>query len=305
MIETTTKGHDNLISLFGDEARLGSLADVAEQDTAAYFLTDSHGYRYVLAHLLPEGNFLSFHDAYEQLPGASDIPVQLGHIGSRRHQLPSDPRTTEQFIGAGSNYRTVRIRCCELDRQDNRATWSFALQADEAVSGRLDDTLTDVDTSAEIWTELLRNLIGWEEDVADDRGKEQLDAMLRATFEVDPVEDGIQHPAEEIIADALGSNKDQRVLEWLKALCMDASQPSYAASVLRCLGRHDHVGTSSWRVGLLRDGLAADSVEIRDAAVQAAESWADSDFIEVLRSHTEPESWLQQYIFDVVDDLSE
>ena len=34
--------------------------------------------------------------------------------------------------------------------------------------------------------------------------------------------------------------------------------------------------------GLVRDGLAMDSVEIRDAAIQAAESWGDSELLDVL-----------------------
>ncbi len=114
----------------------------------------------------------------------------------------------------------------------------------------------------------------------------------------------MEHPAEEIIGEALRSAEDERVLDWLRDFCADAAQPSFAASALRCLGRHDYVGTASWRVGLLRDGLAMASVEIRDAAVQAAESWGDSGFIEVLQSHSEPEPWLRQYIFDVVDDLA-
>ena len=112
------------------------------------------------------------------------------------------------------------------------------------------------------------------------------------------------HPAEEIIGEALRSPEAESVLDWLRDFCTDDAQPSFAASALRCLGRDDYVGTTSWRVGLVRDSLSMDSVEIRDAAVQAAESWGDSDFIEVLRSHTEPEPWLRQYILDVVDDLA-
>ena len=119
-----------------------------------------------------------------------------------------------------------------------------------------------------------------------------------------PLEDGMQHPAEEIIADELESRKSQRVLEWLRDFCMDASQPSFAASVLRCLARQDNVGTVAWRVGLVREGLAMQSVEIRDAAVQATETWGDSNLLEVLRSHTEKEPWLRQYISDVIDDLA-
>ena len=55
----------------------------------------------------------------------------------------------------------------------------------------------------------------------------------------------------------------------------------------------------------MRDALALDDVEIRDAAVQAAELWGDREILLVLKSHSEPESWLRDYIFDVIDDLGE
>ena len=47
---------------------------------------------------------------------------------------------------------------------------------------------------------------------------------------------------------------------------MPSTQPVFAASVLRCLGRQEYLGTSSWRSELVRDALALDDVEIRDAA---------------------------------------
>ena len=140
--------------------------------------------------------------------------------------------------------------------------------------------------------------------VVDDRGRERFATKLWASFEDNPFEDGMDHPAEGIIAETLRSAKGQRVLEWLGTFSTDASQPSFAASVLRCLGRHGSVGTVPWRVGLVRDGLTMDSVEIRDAAVQAAESWGDTDLLDVLGLHSEPEPWLRQYIVDVIDDLA-
>ena len=42
---------------------------------------------------------------------------------------------------------------------------------------------------------------------------------------------------------------------------------------------------------------------MRDAAVQAAESWGDLGMREVLSSHTEAVPWLRAYIEDVVEDL--
>ena len=113
------------------------------------------------------------------------------------------------------------------------------------------------------------------------------------------------HPAERILAEALRSAGDRPVFEWLRSFSRDAAQPSFAASVLRCLGRQKRPGTDSWRVALVRGGLAAGDVEIRDAAVQAAESWGGSDMRNILESHSEQEPWLRDYIRDVIDDLGE
>ena len=128
---------------------------------------------------------------------------------------------------------------------------------------------------------------------------------LHAAFETQPLEDGMHHKAEDIIEKALQSGEDARILEWLRDFSLDAIQPVFAASVLRCLGRQEHLGTSSWRSELVRDALALDDVEIRDAAVQAAELWDDREILPVLKSHSEPELWLRDYISDVINDLGE
>lgn len=46
-----------------------------------------------------------------------------------------------------------------------------------------------------------------------------------------------------------------------------------------------------------------ENVEMRDAAVQARESWRERDLIDALRTHPEPEPWLREYIQDVIDEL--
>ncbi len=141
--------------------------------------------------------------------------------------------------------------------------------------------------------------------LVEDREQARLAVELRATFEADPLEDGMDHPAEQILSKALRSTEDQPVLKWLRNFSLDAAHPSFAASVLRCLGRQTYPGTGSWRAGLVRDGLTMDDVEIRDAAVQAAELWGGPDMQNVLESHSEPEPWLRNYIRDVIDDLDE
>lgn len=133
----------------------------------------------------------------------------------------------------------------------------------------------------------------------------QLSIRLLEAFETDPLESGIDHPAEQIITKALQSLENRQIFEWFKNFCLDVERPSFAASVLRCLGRQTNLGTYSWRAELVRGGLAVDDVEIRDTAVQAAELWGDQDLVGILKSHHESESWLREYILDVINDLGE
>ena len=144
-----------------------------------------------------------------------------------------------------------------------------------------------------------------QQTLVEDQEQAQLATRLWASFDIDSLEDGMFHPSEQIIADALCSMEEQQVLNWLMALSLDAGHPSFSASVLKCLGRQPNPGTNSWRARLVREGLAMDDVEIRDAAAQAAELWGDLELVEVLESHSEPESWLQDYIRDIIGDLRE
>ena len=143
-----------------------------------------------------------------------------------------------------------------------------------------------------------------EANVQDDR-RAQLACRLNAAFETEPVEDGMDHPAEEIIKEAWLSPGEARVVEWLLGFCLEAEHPNFAASVLRCLGRQVRPGTDSWRTVLVRSALKMDDAEIRDAAVQAAESWGGQDMRSELISHHEPLPWLRRYVRDVIEDLRE
>ena len=139
----------------------------------------------------------------------------------------------------------------------------------------------------------------------EDRERKRFVFRLWSAFEADPFEDGMYHPAEEIIEEALRSRKSQRVLEWLSDFPLDAGHPSFSSQVLRCLSRQTHPGTAAWRTELVRDALTMEDIDIRDAAIQAAESWGGAEFVDVLMSHTEPVPWLQDYIREVIDNLRE
>ena len=131
----------------------------------------------------------------------------------------------------------------------------------------------------------------------------KLAISLSSAFEAEPFENGMDHPADQIIENALRSTRDERILEQFGALCLDIEHPSFASSILRCLGRQTDIGNADWRAGLVRDALATDDIEVRDAAVHAAESWGGGEIVDILISHNEPEPWLRDYIREVIDDL--
>ena len=144
-----------------------------------------------------------------------------------------------------------------------------------------------------------------EQVLVEESERERLAYRLRSAFGIEPFENGMDHPADQIIENALRSSGSQRILDWLGAFSLDTECPNFASSVLRCLGRQIHIGTAAWRAELVRNALATDDIEIRDAAVQAAESWGGLEVVNVLMLHSEPESWLQEYILEVIDDLQE
>ena len=126
---------------------------------------------------------------------------------------------------------------------------------------------------------------------------------LHASFDTEPLEDGMDHPAEQVIATALESEDRDTALLWISSACLESESPAFAAATFLCAARQPEIGTAAWRAGLVRGGLASDHIELRDAAIQAAESWGDPGLRQVLAAHAEPVSWLDEYRRGVVDDL--
>lgn len=140
---------------------------------------------------------------------------------------------------------------------------------------------------------------------ADERGRRRLRDRLATSFESEAIADGMDHPAERVLTAALGSEDRNVVLRWIKRICLDSTRPTLAAGVFLCVARQPGAGTAAWREELVRGGLGADDVDVRDAAIQAAEHWRDSGLRPILAAHSEPVSWLDEYRRGVVDDLGE
>jgi len=128
---------------------------------------------------------------------------------------------------------------------------------------------------------------------------------LNASFEATPLQDGMDHPAEDIISDAVRSIDDKSLFKWFSIVCLDTKYPTFSASILRCIGRQIHIGTDSWRTELVGKALTVDDVEIRDAALNVAEFWGSQRMRNMLagKVETEPIQWLRDYMQDVIEDL--
>ena len=131
----------------------------------------------------------------------------------------------------------------------------------------------------------------------------QLERQLWTAFDAEPLEDGVTHPAEQIIEGFVRNARDAP--DRLAELALDDASPAFAASVLRCLSRVAGVGSANWRANLVRDALGSRETQMRDAALQAAEEWGDPSLRPILRSHVsrEPVTWLRVAAQDVIEEM--
>ena len=136
----------------------------------------------------------------------------------------------------------------------------------------------------------------------DTATRRQLESRLWWAFESEPLEDGMDHPAERLLAEHLARYPNASIHEWIRGWCTDTTNGTFAASVLQCIARQTRPGTAPWRAELVRGGLAAPHVEMRDAAAKAADSWGDTELLPILEGHSEPVPWLADFIRDVVTD---
>ena len=294
---------EELASLFEGKVTSHNTEFMDRRNPTPHVLLDGFGSQSVPYPASRHNVFLSYQRTDETLFSVSMTHSSVSPVGTLWPRVPNARGLIGRRPAGDSDYCLVWDYSYDLNLQGGMPG-AYTPLTGEAGSTH-DKVLADLMAAPVRESSALFDLLAeWQEVTIHRRGRERFADRLRASFEFDSVEDGMEHSAEEIISEALRSAEDERVLDWLRAFCTDAAQPSFAASTLRCLGRHDYVGTTSWRVGLVRDSLAFDSVEVRDAAIQAAESWGDSDFVEVLRSHIEPEPWLRQYILDVVGDLA-
>lgn len=128
-----------------------------------------------------------------------------------------------------------------------------------------------------------------------------IENQLETALEADPIEDGYSHPAEALLEKVL-RDFGCHAGNWLiSLLSSDSWSASFKSGLLRLLSRQKPL-TERWRYRAIQLGLSSAIIELRDAAVQAAESWDDASVIQLLQTHRESCSWLADYISRIIQE---
>jgi hypothetical protein len=119
-------------------------------------------------------------------------------------------------------------------------------------------------------------------------------------IEAEPVEDGMNHPAEAELNAFLGRHGADGFLD---ATLKSKLSPTIVASLLRLLGRAEVDRFEDYEP-VLRAALASPDLKIRDAAIQTIELWENSESVDLLGDHVESCPWLAEHITRVARELS-
>lgn len=121
----------------------------------------------------------------------------------------------------------------------------------------------------------------------------------------DPLEDGITHPAEQVIEESLSYDVSE-TCDWLSTALVDYydTRPSIGAAILRCIGRLEFAQVGDWGMRVADDALQHHDIEVREAAIRALEAWGGTEAVEMLSNHSDSEDWLNDYTQQVILDLS-
>lgn len=138
------------------------------------------------------------------------------------------------------------------------------------------------------------------------RKYESFKDLLVARLIDEPIEDGVSHPAEQLIAQALRDNA--RVChDWISEALVEQyrTHPSLGASILRCVGRLRFEQVRGWGLRVVDDALGEQDVEVREAAVRALEAWGGTECLELLERHVDSVPWVNEYVRQVIMDITE
>ena len=125
---------------------------------------------------------------------------------------------------------------------------------------------------------------------------------IRRLLDDEPLEDGRSHPAEAFLRPYL-SGGGPALDAWCEGLLGGAVRCSERAALLRLLARVGLPHATDVRLRLVGQALTNAEPEVRDAAIQSAETWGDPALHTVLLAHVDQQDWLQGYAHRVAADL--
>ena len=142
-------------------------------------------------------------------------------------------------------------------------------------------------------------------DVADKR-RSKFEIHLIMAFAREDVSDGMDHPATDMIHNAI--KIDPCAADWVRDIVLASyytgTRASIPADTLTCVSRIPRALLGpKWCAELVRDALKSENFRLRDAAVVAAEQWGGWTVAQTLREHDEPVDWLREYIERIIVDL--
>lgn len=136
--------------------------------------------------------------------------------------------------------------------------------------------------------------------------KNEFRRNLLRRIEIEPIEDGYTHSAEEILEKAAMEYRPFWS-DWVQSIYLEhLNKPAIAASILRCVGRLELDLVKSWGMLMAISALSHPDLELREAAVRALELWGGEQSLQALKTRVdvESDSWLLDYIKETIEDLS-
>lgn len=123
-------------------------------------------------------------------------------------------------------------------------------------------------------------------------------AAINALIDDEAVEDGYTHSAESALREHIEHYGAVALIDH----AFMTESPIRAADLVRLLGRIPEVEIELRRK-IVERGLASPHAAVRDAALQAAETWEDRSLVALLRDHRDAVPWLSQYADKIVRGL--
>ena len=147
-------------------------------------------------------------------------------------------------------------------------------------------------------------ILPWDINTEDFR--DQFYSQVSYELALEPVEDGISHAIERVMQELL--RKSSRVgSDWINTSfqrLIEEKKEAAAAGLLQCIGRIKSNALNDIVSGLVSQGLAHSSAQVREAAISVVEQIGDTDLTSLLRSHSDPVPWLNRYAEQVLRDLT-